>query len=296
MAGRDTSYDARVRIEDFNLGHLLKMDSTLGILAFDADVKGHGLNPKTMQADVKGKLLRLDAMGYRYQNIDLDLTGKQRRYRRHDQQQRSESGSSYEMLNADMRGKYPKMICAIMVRSLPDFETADLNFLNGPVLTLSFVYRLQQMNRFVLDSVSMIAKADTSRNMLTLQSEFLKAHLVDKFYFGRDTVGNIAIKVNNEKENTYAADVSITENGNNIRLLGEYISPPDGKSTFQATLDLKPLKMKTVDVLQSGYAFQNYRRNLEGNTQYQCTTADPSIKGDLVFQGCTVEYHHAYAD
>lgn len=581
MAGRDTSYDARVRIEDFNLGHLLKMDSTLGILAFDADVKGHGLNPKTMQADVKGKLLRLDAMGYRYQNIDLDLLAN-----------KGDIGATISSsdpnldlhmnANADMRGKYPKVNMEMMIDSInfknlklmtddlryhgkivADFETADLNFLNGriDIVNSSIAYN---NDRFVLDSVSMIAKADTSRNMLTLQSEFLKAHLVgkykltelgsamqdilrvyyqpnanpakippyspqnfefsaqlnnsrfirdffpdleelrpvtldgtfdsqtksilaklvapkviyggtkienvsldintvdstmyystlinkiaisnvelintvlsgkviknnldfglwikdkqekeqyylgaqmkvnddnyilsllenglmlnyetwninqnnslsfgkagiraqdfiltnkgqelkivsqdsslnspinlsfnnfrietfsqmlesealnlgggingsatisrleskpvfvsdltiDKFYFGKDTVGNIAIKVNNEKENTYAADVSITENGNNVRLLGEYISPPDGKSTFQATLDLKPLKMKTVEAFSLGY-LQNTEGNLEGTLNISGTTANPSIKGDLVFQDARLNITMLNAD
>ena len=94
---------------------------------------------------------------------------------------------------------------------------------------------------------------------------FVSDLTIDKFYFGKDTVGNIAIKVNNEKENTYAADVSITENGNNVRLLGEYISPPDGKSTFQATLDLKPLKMKNGRGIQSGLP-SKYRRESRRNT------------------------------
>jgi hypothetical protein len=34
MIGRDTTYDAFVSIRDFDIGKIMKMDSTLGILSF----------------------------------------------------------------------------------------------------------------------------------------------------------------------------------------------------------------------------------------------------------------------
>jgi len=581
MAGRDTTYDARVRIEDFNIGSILKMDSTLGVVAFDADVSGHGLNPKTMEADVKGTLLRLDAMGYKYQNIGLNLSASKGDIKA----TVSSDDPNLDLdlkASADMQSQYPKVQMEMMIDSInlknlklmnedlryhgkivADFETADLNFLNGriDIINSSIAYN---NDRFVLDSVSLVAKADTSRNQLMLQSEFLKAHLVgkykltelgaamqdilriyyqpnanptvippyspqnfefsaqlnnsrfirdffpdleelrpvtidgtfdsqtksilaklvapkityagtkiedvsldintvdstmyystlinkiavsniellntvlsgkviqnnvdlglwikdkkdkeqyylgakmkvnddnyilsllenglmlnyetwhiaegnglsfgkdgiraqdfilsnkgqelkivsqdssfnspinltfnnfrietfsqmleseildldggingsatisrldskpvfvsdltiDKFFFGKDTVGNVSIKVNNEIENTYAADIRITENGNDVQLLGEYISPPDEKSRFNATLDLRPLRMKTVEAFSLGY-LQRTEGNLEGKLDISGTVDDPHIKGDLVFQDARLNVTMLNAD
>ncbi|HAU56090.1 MAG TPA: hypothetical protein DCW66_23445, partial [Sphingobacterium sp.] len=53
---------------------IMKMDSTLGILSFEGKIKGHGTDPKKLVANFDGKVNRMDAMGYRYQNIDMNLT------------------------------------------------------------------------------------------------------------------------------------------------------------------------------------------------------------------------------
>jgi hypothetical protein len=37
-------------------------------------IKDHGTDPKKLVANFDGKVNRMDAMGYRYQNIDMNLT------------------------------------------------------------------------------------------------------------------------------------------------------------------------------------------------------------------------------
>ncbi|MCA5005469.1 translocation/assembly module TamB domain-containing protein [Sphingobacterium bovistauri] len=198
MSKRDTTYDAQVSIDNFNLGHLLKQDSVLGIISANAQIKGRGLNPKTMAADVKGTINRFDAMGYAYHDINLDLMA----------QSGDIAGSVHSTdpnirfranLAADMRDTYPKVKMNMMIDSVnlqnlkliddnfryhgkidADFETADLNHLNGKlhISQSSIAYNDQ---RYALDTISLIAKADTSRNMLMLRSEFVRAHLVGKY-------------------------------------------------------------------------------------------------------------------
>src|SRR5690606_10911414 len=73
-AQRDTSYDADITIQDVNVGHLMKMDSTLGKISFAAQIKGKGLDPSKLVADAKAKLIRAEAMGYTYTNINLAAT------------------------------------------------------------------------------------------------------------------------------------------------------------------------------------------------------------------------------
>ncbi|AIM38209.1 hypothetical protein KO02_17115 [Sphingobacterium sp. ML3W] len=198
MSTRDTTYDAFVSISDFDIGKILKQDSVLGILSFEANLKGHGLDLKKAMANVDGKLIQLDALGYRYQNIDMNVE--------------ADAGDIHAKINsidpnikfdlnatADMRDRYPKINFELMVDSINlknlhlmdddfryhgkivgNFETADLNYLNGKahIINSSIAYNNE---RYVLDSISLIARSDSSRNLLMLQSAFLNAHLVGKY-------------------------------------------------------------------------------------------------------------------
>lgn len=196
--GRDTTYDAYVSIDNFNIGSILNQDSVLGILSAEAKVTGTGLDPKNMNASVEGTLNRLDALGYRYHDIRLDVQAAGG-----DIAGTVTSPDPNVQFNmdfaADMRGTYPKLQATLMIDSVnlqnlklmdddlryhgkivADFETADPDFLNGTlaVSNSSIAYNDQ---RYTLDSITLTARADTSRNTLILRSEFLRAHLVGKY-------------------------------------------------------------------------------------------------------------------
>ena len=578
---QDTTYDAFVSIDNFNIGNILNQDSVLGILSAEAQVKGRGLNPKNMQADIKGKINHLDAMGYAYKDISLDV-----------QAQDGDIGGSLISPDpnvqfnldfaADMRGQYPKVHAEMMIDSInlqklklmddnfryhgkvyADFETADIDFLNGSIIisNSSIAYNDE---RFTLDTVSLTAAADTNRNTLILKSEFLNAHLVgkyrltelgasmqdivqmyynpannppttlayepqnfefsaslnnsrfirdffpkleelrditldgtfnstdksimakllapklvydgtsvenvgvdittldstlyysalinkikmgemelintvlsgsviensldfglwikdkddkeryhlganmqvsennyalslnedglmlnyenwqidagnqltfgtsgirannfrlvnsgqefliqsqdstmnapldltfnnfrietftkilesealnmgggidgsatisrlesnpvfvsdltiNKFYFGQDTIGNVLVKVNNEKENTFSADIRITENGNDVQLIGDFISPPNGTASIDATLSLKPMKMTTIQAFSMGY-LENSRGDLTGDLKITGTMDQPRINGKLTFLDANINVGMLNAD
>lgn len=196
--GRDTTYDAYVTIDNFNIGSLLDQDSVLGQLSAEARVTGTGLNPKTMNSKINGKLNMLEAMGYTYRNIDLDIDAMDG-----DIAGKIISPDPNLQVNlnfaADMRNLYPKVHAEVMIDSVnlknlklldddlryhgkivADFETADINHLNGSIIVSksSIAYNNE---RFTLDSVSLIAKADTNRNTLILKAGFLDAHLVGRY-------------------------------------------------------------------------------------------------------------------
>ena len=194
----DTSYNAWVSINDLDIGNILNQDSVLGILSAEAKVVGTGLDPKNMNASVTGRLNSLDAMGYTYRNIDLqavadhgDITGT------------LTSPDPNVQLNmdfaADMRNTYPKVKATLQVDSvnlknlklmeddfryhgkiLADFETADPDFLNGSLIVANSAIAYND-ERYTLDSIYLRAIADTTRNMLLLKSEFLRAHMVGKY-------------------------------------------------------------------------------------------------------------------
>ncbi|MHC8948962.1 translocation/assembly module TamB domain-containing protein [Sphingobacterium hungaricum] len=198
MGARDTTYDAFVQISDFNLGHLLNQDSVLGIISAEANVKGEGLNPKTMVADVQGKINRLDALGYQYHDINLDLTASNGDIAGTINSPDPNIDFDLE-LSANMKEQYPKVNMELMIDSVnlknlklmddefryhgkinADFETADLNFLNGSIVVSNSSIAFND-ERYSLDTVSLVATADTSKNTIVLDSEFLNAHLVGKY-------------------------------------------------------------------------------------------------------------------
>ena len=198
MAGQDTTYDAMLTVDNFNIGHILNQDSVLGVITVEAKVKGTGLNPKTMVADVNGTVNRLDAMGYTYHDISMDLTASHGDIAGNIKS--TDPNIRFNMdLAADMREQYPKARMNLMIDSVnlqnlklmddnvryhgkvdADFETADLNFLNGRV-NISQSSIAYNDERYTLDTISLIAVADTMRNSLILRSEFLRAHLVGKY-------------------------------------------------------------------------------------------------------------------
>ncbi len=198
MIGRDTTYDAFVSIRDFDIGKIMKMDSTLGILSFEGKIKGHRTDPKKLVANFDGKVNRMDAMGYRYQTIDMNLTADKGDIKA---SVVSPDPNIQLKLNAtaNMKSKYPQVDFELMVDTINlknlklmdddlkyhgklvgNFSSADPNFLNGEshITNSSILYNDAY---YTLDSISLVAKADTSRNLLLLKSDFLNAHLVGKY-------------------------------------------------------------------------------------------------------------------
>src|SRR5690606_13293088 len=101
--------------------------------------------------------------------------------------------------HADMREQYPKITADLVIDTLnlknlhliednfryqgkitANLETADPNFLNGSVIisNSSIAYN---NDRYTLDSISLLATADTNRNSLILESALLSAHMVGKY-------------------------------------------------------------------------------------------------------------------
>ena len=66
------TYEGTMSLIQFDLGKLMSQPaSELGTISMMADVKGQGLNPKTMQAKVDGTIQRASIKGYEYHNLTL---------------------------------------------------------------------------------------------------------------------------------------------------------------------------------------------------------------------------------
>jgi hypothetical protein len=102
---------------------------------------------------------------------------------------------------------------------------------------------------------------------------------VTDFNFKGDTVGNIALKVNNQTANAFAANMSITGKGNQVNLDGFYYTD---KSSFDMTLDIVNLNLKSIE----GFTFGNMRQAsgaINGKLKITGTTDAPAVRGDVHF-------------
>lgn len=196
-SGQDTVYNANLSIRDIDVGKILG-DTTLGKISIAAQAKGAGFDPKTAVADIQAKLLLAQYRGYDYQDIDLVLQAD-----RGDIEVFANSDDPNLDLTldgvADFNGTYPSAKINLTIdsvnlqnlnfmadnfryqgRIVADFETADIDHLNGAlhILNSSVAYNAE---RYALDSVSVIAEASEDRTLLLLQSEFLRAHMVGDY-------------------------------------------------------------------------------------------------------------------
>jgi len=197
-AAKDTTYDADLSIQNVNVGHLMKMDSTLGKISFAAQVKGKGLDPSKLIADIKAKLISAEAMGYTYTNIDLLAKANNGELEASLKSEDPNIRLNMQAL-ANLRERYPTFNMNLLIDSLntknlkltndnirfhgkfqANFDSADPDYLNGQV-DLSNAIIAYNTDRYVLDTISLIAQSDTSQNLIQLRSEFLNAHMIGSY-------------------------------------------------------------------------------------------------------------------
>lgn len=198
MSGSDTLYNANIVIHDFHLGEILKQDSVLGKLSTEVQLKGQGLDPKTLNAEITGKLNLLEAMGYGYKDIDMQVSADNGRY--HAIANSPDSNIDLNLdLSADLSGVYPAVSGELMVDSINlknlglmeddiryhgkvdiDLSSADIDHLNGKVdiINSSIAYNEE---RIALDTVRLLAKSDSTKNLLLLNSPIFSAHMVGQY-------------------------------------------------------------------------------------------------------------------
>jgi hypothetical protein len=103
---------------------------------------------------------------------------------------------------------------------------------------------------------------------------------IEDFSFHGDTVGNIALQVNNEKVDTYAADMKITGDGNEVNLNGYYYAGE--QNNFDLNMDIAHLNLSSVEGFTSGY-LDDASGNISGDLSIKGTLDDPAVRGAIRF-------------
>ncbi len=148
-----------------------------------------------------------------------------------------------------------------------------------------------KFTNFRIETLTKMAQQDTLLaggviNGTAVVSNFQKSPLftaalnISDFNFRGDTVGNVAIKVNNQTANAYAANVAISGRGNQVNLDGVYYTTPE--SRFDLNLNIAQLSMKSIE----GFSFNSIRNatgNISGQLKISGTTTAPEVRGDVKF-------------
>jgi hypothetical protein len=119
------------------------------------------------------------------------------------------------------------------------------------------------------------------RNLL-VQPNFTTDLTLNNLAFKKDTIGDVNIKVNNNTQNVFATNVTITGRGNDIALTGNYYLKPANNSNMDLNLNIRQLPFKTIEAVSMGAITQS-TGNLTGTVAIKGTTTAPDIDGGINF-------------
>lgn len=102
---------------------------------------------------------------------------------------------------------------------------------------------------------------------------------VDNFNFRGDTVGNVALLVNNERADIFKARVNITGEGNQLDLIGDYNI---ADSSFDMDLDIVNLNLKSIQGFTFG-AIDSASGSINGRLDINGTADAPKVTGGVNF-------------
>jgi hypothetical protein len=107
---------------------------------------------------------------------------------------------------------------------------------------------------------------------------------IENIVYEKDSLGNIALKVNNEQANVFAADIAISGNKNDVKLNGNYYT---GESRFDMKLNMGSLNLTTAKPFIANYV-NDMGGYLKGNLAIEGNAGKPLITGHLHFDSAFI--------
>jgi len=156
--------------------------------------------------------------------------------------------------------------------------------LNAPLSIQFKDFSIETLTRLAIrDSLLLGGVVDGSALVSNLQTSpvFTSDLSIENFSFRGDTVGNIVLSVNNEKPDTYAAKITITNKGNEVYLNGYYVDRGES-SHFDFDLNIAHLNLSTMEGFTFGQV-EEATGSLSGDLKLTGTTSTPNIRGDIRF-------------
>ncbi|MFB9079080.1 translocation/assembly module TamB domain-containing protein [Flavobacterium procerum] len=102
---------------------------------------------------------------------------------------------------------------------------------------------------------------------------------IDDFTFKGEKVGDLEIKVDNKTEDTLAANIVLSDEGNDVKLTGEYKIE---EGTFDLDMAINKLYIKSIQGFSMGNITEG-KGFLSGNFKVTGNTSAPKVNGELNF-------------
>ncbi|KQT23833.1 cell envelope biogenesis protein AsmA [Chryseobacterium sp. Leaf405] len=149
---------------------------------------------------------------------------------------------------------------------------------------------------FKIETITELIKKDTVlargtingtaqlRNLTKNMTFTSDLNITDLIVYG-NAVGNLAVKVNNSSPNLLNADIALSGNNNDVKILGDYNT---SSSTFDLNMAINQLQMKSVQGFSMN-AITNTEGYISGNLKITGTTDKPNILGKVKFNDAGLE-------
>ena len=191
-------YNAAIKMDNFNVGRLIKQEKTVGRLTLNAKVNGSGTSVKNANATLSANVVRADVKGYVYRNLVLNGTAHNGLINA-DARMKDPNINFALDAKVNMANKYPAVKATLNLDSInlqrlhfasselrlhgkivADIATADPDYLNGTIQITDLLV-VQKAQRIQLDSISIASTATPSNSTLNIKSSILSASMAGKY-------------------------------------------------------------------------------------------------------------------
>ncbi|VXC40992.1 conserved hypothetical protein [Flavobacterium sp. 9AF] len=186
-------YYLKATLKAFEIGKLIQ-NETIGKVTTHATLEGNSLNPKT--ANAKANLEIVSAYYNRYNYSDLIVTGNIKNGKFDVISKSKNPNLRFDLTSTgDFDNKYPKAKLDLKIDFIDlnklnlhagalkmkgnisgDFETLDINHLNGTLKATQFLVALEN-EQFPLDTIALKSVATATQDSLILKSQFINVNL-----------------------------------------------------------------------------------------------------------------------
>ncbi|WP_445722370.1 translocation/assembly module TamB domain-containing protein [Flavobacterium sp.] len=142
-------------------------------------------------------------------------------------------------------------------------------------------FKLQSITNIVSSNYEFggTVTGNTTIENLNKSPLFIADLAIENFTIKKDTVGNIALKIDNKIANTYTVDLGLTGNDNKVEVIGDYKT---GSEILNFNINLQKLKMSSLQAFTLGN-LKDSEGYLNGKLQVAGKASNPNIDGNIQF-------------
>ena len=199
MTGMGKHYNIKAGAGNLDLGYILKQEQNLGKVTVQLAAVGSGFDPNKMVADVKARVLSVEAKGYAYKNLNIDA--KLDRGNIKALADMHDANLAFNLdANAVMKGKFPALKMDLQLDSVnlqalklnkdelkihghvtADLASTDPDALDGNVQISDLIVANNGKRYTAYDTISINAFAGQSGRTIELRSDPVTMNLTGQY-------------------------------------------------------------------------------------------------------------------